>query len=630
MMKKLTLLFVSLLVLGQSSFAQTGVTDPLLAEFDARANAFLQKHFNVPGLTMAVSKDGKLIYSKAFGFSDREMKVPASPNNLFRISDLSKQITSIAIMKLVEDKGLNLNSTVFGPGGILGSHPFITQAAITDQRVFNITVQQLLELTAGWRPQGNCFNSNVSPYPADWNFGTCDPLYVPLHVAQKYGLSKVTEEAQIRFAVERGLDFDPGTSWGYYGINYLILGEIIEQLSGMSYEAYVKSAILHPLGIYDMHIGKSLMKDKLEREVEYTSNGGGSLSSYGTGEVVEWPYGGWNLETMGPNVGWVATAKDILRLLSAVDGFSAKPDILTAASLATMTTSTLNNQYAKGWSVWAKAQAPNPLDGAWWHFGENIDGSAAFIARLPSGWSYVIITNSMKGQSGFWADLETLAPNSINAVANAGGGFPTYDLMASPTINSKDITFSNTRSTSVNVTWTNGNGDKRLVVVSQGETPVAAYPLEGQNYTADAAFTSGANLGSGAYVAYNGTGNSVTITGLSPETAYTVKVYEYNQNSTTGNHALYLLGQSAKASFTTPNALGVASEVESKAIRVFPNPSNGEINIDLTALHAGAAKGADITITNLQGVSVLKGTLGGKSGSLNANSLASGMYVLKI
>ena len=108
----------------------------------------------------------------------------------------------------------------------------------------------------------------------------------------------------------------------------LVLGEVIEKKTGMTYENYVKQNIFAPLGIYDIRLGKNLLADKQEREGEYI-NPFTTLSAYGTGQFVPAQYGGASVEAMDAHGGWIATARDLVRLLTAVDGFPSRPDILS-------------------------------------------------------------------------------------------------------------------------------------------------------------------------------------------------------------------------------------------------------------------------------------------------------------
>ena len=100
-----------------------------------------------------------------------------------------------------------------------------------------------------------------------------------------------------------------------------------------------------------------------------------------------------------------------------------------------------------------------------------------------------------------------------------------------PTSNSSSLSYSDVRDTRMKLTWTKGNGGKRLVVARKTYA-VSKAPVDGNiNYSASSNFGSGYNLGSSNYVVYNGTGNTVTITGLSASSTYHYAVYEYNENT---------------------------------------------------------------------------------------------------
>ena len=99
-----------------------------------------------------------------------------------------------------------------------------------------------------------------------------------------------------------------------------------------------------------------------------------------------------------------------------------------------------------------------------------------------------------------------------------------------PTTQASIGTFTSIGNNSVTVNWTRGSGD-RVIVVARPSTTSAVDPVNGVSYTANASFSSGNTTGSGNYVVYNGTGNSVTVTNLSPVTGYTFTVYEYTSTS---------------------------------------------------------------------------------------------------
>jgi len=115
------------------------------------------------------------------------------------------------------------------------------------------------------------------------------------------------------------------------------------------------------------------------------------------------------------------------------------------------------------------------------------------------------------------------------------------DLYSSePTRQARYIGFSSVSSTSFTVSWVNGNGSARIVVVGTSSSDISTYqPSDGTSYTANSVYGSGNNLGGSVYCVYNGSsGRSVTVTGLTANTTYWVKVYEYNGSGGTEDYLL--------------------------------------------------------------------------------------------
>jgi CubicO group peptidase (beta-lactamase class C family) len=534
---------------------QTGIPVPEMAQSDVLVKNFLAK-YDLPGATMALAKDGKIVYMRAFGYADINKTIPTKPYNLLRIASLSKQITSVAIMKMMQDGKLSMSSKVFGQGGILQDHPVFSVANITDARIYDITVQNLLEHSAGWNRDLDCNPDPTTPYP--YFLGGCDPIIFPLRVTQLTGTANpVSEEALVKFLLEKGLDFAPGTAFNYSNIGYIVLGKVIEKISGKSYEDYVRDNILAPLGIFDMHIANNLLSEKQEREGEYSGWNSTILSCYGDGAEVPWEYGGLNIRAMSAHGGWITTAADLLKLTLAVDGFSTKPDILSPATIATMTTPSANvAYYAKGWEV----------NGNNWFHNGLLPGTASEQVRAGNGYAWVIILNKDSGDPNFWGDLDQLGWNCIASTSS----WPAFDLMECPTVNASGITFSNVTGSSIKLSWTKGNGEYRMVV-AHANSIIDAFPDDRANYTGNAAFGTGASLGSGNYVVYNGTENSVTVTGLTPGKTYYFRVFEYNKNTTTGNNSLYLRGnnpQSSQATFDISTEIAAASFCRTSSIAI--------------------------------------------------------------
>ena len=113
-------------------------------------------------------------------------------------------------------------------------------------------------------------------------------------------------------------------------MGYMFLREVIEAVTGQSYEEYVCNEVLRPIGITDMHFGRSYLSDRRFNEVKYYESGEQQLVSCfdGSGKLLPKAYGGNPIELLGPAGGWIASSMELAKLLVSVDGLSNIPDIL--------------------------------------------------------------------------------------------------------------------------------------------------------------------------------------------------------------------------------------------------------------------------------------------------------------
>jgi CubicO group peptidase (beta-lactamase class C family) len=605
-----------------STFAQTGIEVSEMTDCDVQFQNFITTH-GIPGMTVAYALNGKLSYMRGFGNSDLASTEDVQPYNMFRVASISKPITSIGIMKMMEDGLLTMNDKVFGPGGILENHWVFATANITDTRVYDITVQMLLEHSAGWDSSINCNPNPTSPYP--WFFQGCHPIDIPLHITQHFGQpNPVKEEHLIQYILEKQLNYDPGTTYAYSNMGFLILSEIIEELSGMDYEAWMKQEILHPLGIFDMHIAENLLADKREREGEYVAEEAYyTYDLYGSGQQVPWTYGGAPVNSMDGHGGWIATARDLVRLLVAVDNFATSPDILSSASITTMTTpSATNANYAKGWAV-------NQYNN-WWHNGA-LGGTASVWVRTSGGggyiWAFILnkrITTPAAQADSFWADFDNLGWNCLYATT----AVPAHDFFDSPTVNANGHVATNITNTSMDLSWTNGNGSNRIVVAKEiintgRASQFDAFPMDGTDYSANNQFGSGDDLGDGSFVVYNGTGTSVTLSNLNSGTEYAIRVYEYSQNTNTANNALYMLGNVEDFNQST-TTLGIDSNSLNSLIKISPTVVSDVLNISIDP----SLTNLNFEVYNLLGTKISNGNIRNNE-SIRVTDLSSGIYLIK-
>ena len=373
-----------------------------MSALDDVVNTFMNQ-WDVPGGAAAVTYQGRLVYARGFGYADVDNQIPVEPTSLFRIASVSKSITGIAMAKLIEEGLLSTADKVFGEGGILTGSRYDT---LVDVRMQNITVGDLLHHTAGFGTLGN----------------GRDPVFADIYEESimHFGLPHSPEDKIEFYLQKQTLKREPGTAYEYSNLGYLILGRVIEQVTGMSYTDYCRTALFEPLGITSIKMGNSLLENRLPGEVLYYDypQAPNVTSVYGTGASVPWTYGGMNVETFDSHGGWAASAVDLLRLLTAVDGFSTRPDILTSSGIAAMTSTTPQSAgYAFGFST-------NQFDN-WWHMG-SIPGATAMWARINNGVNFVFLFNTRPGNqlSQFNGEVDALY---WNAQANFTS-WPAHDL----------------------------------------------------------------------------------------------------------------------------------------------------------------------------------------------------------
>jgi CubicO group peptidase (beta-lactamase class C family) len=339
------------------------------AEFagcDKIVESFMKK-WTIEGASVAIAKDGKLVFARGFGLADTATRIETQPYSKFRIASISKLVTAVAILKLQEEGKLSVEDKVFGPEGILNDSCYFNPK---DKRVFNITIAHLLSHEGGWSQR----------------YG--DQMFMPTIVAGQMKTSlPVDTKTIVRFALSKRLHFSPGTSRSYSNLGYSILGMVVEKISGMAYSEFCQKTIFEPLGIYDMMPARNLPDQKAPFEVTYYEPAGMPLkpSVYGTGEMVPVRYGGNDIETLGAAGSWLATAPDLMRLLLAIDGFNYNEDLLNHESIKFMTD--INNNYAPvGWKT-------TYLDGTWIRTG-SFSGTAGMMKRQSDGISWVVLLNS--------------------------------------------------------------------------------------------------------------------------------------------------------------------------------------------------------------------------------------------
>ena len=275
------------------------------------------KERTIPGAALAISRNGQLILARGYSWIT-DIETPVEPGSLFRLASVSKTLTGTAIIRLVENGSLSLLlddklvDLIDMPG------------AIGDNRIQDIQVDHLLYHVAGWNDAKlDKGGSGIDPTANDINIAS--DLGIDLPITQQ-AIVRWTNEYYVNKYGEKGkLDFTPGTVNGYAYSNYgyLLLGQIIETVSGISYEQFIQDRLLAPLGIRRMRLGRTLLKSKHQDEVLYHCSNfalRNNVMVAGHPVNVLTPYGGYfSLENMAANGGWIASAIDLVRFASSFD-----------------------------------------------------------------------------------------------------------------------------------------------------------------------------------------------------------------------------------------------------------------------------------------------------------------------
>jgi len=330
-----------------------------------------KKKWKIPGISVAIAKDGRLIYAKGFGYADTTNKEPVTTNSLFRIASCSKTITAIGVMKLVESNKLKIDDKVFGKDGILNGSFYEN---IVDNNVYNITVKNLLQQTIGW-PDIDIIGENDASYA----------LKTPIPAGV---------EDNVKFILQQKLDFSPSTAYRYSDFNYLFLGEIISKIAKKNHVDYILSEVLHPIGVFTTVPGKSKLIDRATNEVIYYDyNGDMFPSAFDTLMIVPESYS-FNMEPMISSGGWISKPIDMVKIILSIDRLNNHPDILNQNSIDLMTSipENIKTRYGMGMVI--------TRNNAWLHGGECTWGTSALWLKTVDNLCFAITCNTLPTSQG--------------------------------------------------------------------------------------------------------------------------------------------------------------------------------------------------------------------------------------
>jgi CubicO group peptidase (beta-lactamase class C family) len=300
---------------------------------------------NDPGLAVLVAQDGKILFEKCYGLADVEHHVPITPQTTFRIASITKQFTASAILKLQE-------------GGKLSVNDKLSRYIPDFPRGNEVTLRQLLIHTSGIR--------RYTDKPGFFDRVT----------------NATTTEAIIEAMKKDSYEFDPGTQWRYDNSGYMLLGYIVEKVSGQSYGDFLRENFFVPLGMTNTGVYRAHLD--LPREAL-----GYSLGKNGFKRALN-----WDMSWAGGAGALYSTVEDLYRWNEGI--FNGR--VLNAASLkAAFTPVRMNedktddlwNDYGYGWMI-GHDRALREI----WHDG-GIDGFGSCLLRAPDEqFTAVVLANA--------------------------------------------------------------------------------------------------------------------------------------------------------------------------------------------------------------------------------------------
>ncbi len=380
---------VGLFAIATTASADTGAVSSELGAFD-KAMLNILSRWKIPGGALAVTHNGRLVLARGYGFADVEKKIPVTPQSMFRIASVSKPITAVAVIHLMEAGKIGLDDQAVAH---LLTMPDIGFAD-SDPRLWDIRVRDLLQHTAGW-------DREVSG----------DVMFSPLNAYSQPHVRLINTMFQ------RQLDYAPGTRYAYSNFGFHLLGRIIEQLTGETYYDYVRQQVLEPANISAMRLAVRGAERKTSNEVTYYP---------GHNEDAH----GFNIESMDAHGGWLASVVDLAKFMTSIDGNPQPPDQILLDSLTKLLAP----------PVMAGKQAGNHASDAWyglgvgifrsgksasWSHGGSLPGSLALVVNTGTATTWAVLFNGRPSAGD--ATLDDIS-NRLWQASNGISDWPEHNL----------------------------------------------------------------------------------------------------------------------------------------------------------------------------------------------------------
>lgn len=347
---------------------------------DRKLDDYLMKS-RLAGATVGILLDDQLVYASGRGYI-REHDAQAS--TIVPVLDMSKLITAVGVLQLVEKGKLRLTDRVFGKQGVLY---FIKPEApnVMDSRLHHITIEHLLQHTAG-------FDESIGPvFDPMMNAVYVKKGYQVIDIGQEMGaFGVINQDDIIRFMVGRPLPMKPGTKVMRSNFGYAVLGRIIEEITDMYYEDYIRHNILLPAGMWHTRIGPS-PSETYQRRIykdaapflneDELKTGYIPLANGGTSSVFD----AVPPQVLDSTLGWHSNVYDMARFYTALFKKGNEGLIKPETAEILFLPASLNQQLTMDDNVYDGITFTIQTDGTFWHLSDNLDiGITSLVYHKPS------------------------------------------------------------------------------------------------------------------------------------------------------------------------------------------------------------------------------------------------------
>lgn len=347
----------------------------------------------IPGLSVAIARQGRLVYARGFGNADTSTGEPAHPLHRWRIASVSKPVCAVSVLRALEDSAAwSLDSKLFGTGALFGTD-YGTLAYSNNEK--NLTTHQMLNHTSGWPNDGKLWYDDE---PA-WGGGHDEVI--------GYQLDSVPPA------------FAPGTTYNYSNIEYVTAARVPEEITGQTFAAYTKAQVFDPCGITSMVVGGRTLAEQKSSEVVYYPDGAAGFDPY----LI-------HPGRMDGSTAWIAKPSDLLLLGRRMDNNPRHRDLLGAYAMSQLRLANgqpdIDNgnnpsSYGMGWY-------PGSRNGfQWWGHNGAMAGTKAYLVVSDGDYSFAYACNKIGTSDGFSGTFANLVLDFMDTVDDADA-WPTINL----------------------------------------------------------------------------------------------------------------------------------------------------------------------------------------------------------